>query len=59
MTDKAKVCGKAESEYLDKTFPHECKGTWYDITDMLTVCDVNDNCEECPKYGDDCDGDKR
>ena len=25
---------------------------------MITYCDVN-TCEECPRYGDDCDGDKR
>ncbi|MBQ1760866.1 MAG: hypothetical protein IIZ94_14440 [Prevotella sp.] len=26
---------------------------------MTTLCDVIDNCTECPRYGDDCDGDKR
>ena len=25
---------------------------------MITYCDVN-TCEDCPRYGDDCDGDKR
>lgn len=25
---------------------------------MTTLCDVIDNCTECPRYGDDCDGDK-
>ena len=25
---------------------------------MITYCDIN-TCEECPRYGDDCDGDKR
>lgn len=25
---------------------------------MTTYCDVN-TCEDCPRYGDDCDGDKR
>lgn len=29
------------------------------MTDRIKICDVVDNCEECPKYGDDCDGDKR
>lgn len=29
------------------------------MTDRIKQCDVVDNCEECPKYGDDCDGDKR
>lgn len=56
MTDKAKVCDKAESEYLDRTFPHEEKGTWYDLTEMLTQRDIVNSCEECPRYGDDCDG---
>lgn len=28
------------------------------MTDIVTYCDVN-TCEECPRYGDDCDGDKR
>ena len=26
---------------------------------MTTLCDVIDNCTECPRYADDCDGDKR
>ena len=56
MTDKAKVCDKIESEHLDKTFPHEEKGIWYDITEMLTYCDVIDSCEDCPRYAEDCDG---
>lgn len=25
---------------------------------MVKICDVVDGCEDCPKYGDDCDGDK-
>ena len=25
---------------------------------MVKICEVVDGCEECPKYGDDCDGDK-
>lgn len=28
------------------------------MTDIATYCDVN-TCEDCPRYGDDCDGDKR
>lgn len=24
--------------------------------DVVTVCEVVDSCEECPRYGDDCDG---
>lgn len=28
------------------------------MTDIVTYCDVN-TCEDCPRYGDDCDGDKR
>lgn len=27
--------------------------------DRIKQCDVVDCCEECPRYGDDCDGDKR
>lgn len=57
MTDRIRICDKAESEHLDKIFPHEEKGgTWYDITEMLTYCDANDSCEVCPRYADDCDG---
>ena len=26
------------------------------MTDRIKQCDVVDNCEECPRYGDDCDG---
>lgn len=24
--------------------------------EMITYCDVIDRCEDCPRYGDDCDG---
>ena len=23
---------------------------------MVKICEVVDGCEDCPKYGDDCDG---
>lgn len=26
--------------------------------DVVKICDVVNGCEDCPKYGDDCDGDK-
>lgn len=26
---------------------------------MVKICEVVDGCEDCPRYGDDCDGDKR
>lgn len=26
------------------------------MTDIVKVCDVVNGCEDCPKYGDDCDG---
>lgn len=29
------------------------------MTDIIKQCDVVDSCEECPRYGDDCDGDKK
>ena len=29
------------------------------MIDVIRFCDVIDNCTECPRYGDDCDGDKR
>ncbi len=29
------------------------------MTDIIKQCDVVDSCEDCPRYGDDCDGDKR
>jgi hypothetical protein len=28
------------------------------MTDRITQCDVVDCCEDCPRYADDCDGDK-
>ena len=28
----------------------------FDNDDIVTYCDVIDNCEECPRYGDNCDG---
>ena len=28
------------------------------MTDIVTYCDIN-TCEDCPRYCDDCDGDKR
>ena len=27
--------------------------------DRIKQCDVVDSCEDCPRYGDDCDGDKK
>ena len=29
------------------------------MTDIIKICDVVDSCEDCPRYADDCDGDKR
>ena len=29
------------------------------MTDRITYCDIVECCKECPRYGDDCDGDKR
>lgn len=26
------------------------------MTDIIKQCDVVDSCEDCPRYGDDCDG---
>lgn len=26
------------------------------MTDVVTICDVIDTCEDCLRYGDDCDG---
>lgn len=26
------------------------------MADIIKQCDVVDSCEECPRYGDDCDG---
>ena len=26
------------------------------LIDNITLCDINDNCTDCPRYGDDCDG---
>lgn len=29
------------------------------MIDRIRICDVIDNCEDCPKYGDDCDGEEK
>jgi hypothetical protein len=29
------------------------------MTDRIKQCDVVDSCEDCPRYGDDCDGNKK
>ena len=29
------------------------------MTDRIKQCDVVDNCEDCQRYGEDCDGDKK
>ena len=29
------------------------------LIDNITLCDINEDCTECPRYGDDCDGDKK
>ncbi len=26
------------------------------MTDIIKQCDIVDSCEDCPRYGDDCDG---
>ncbi len=26
------------------------------MTDIVRICDVVDGCEDCPHYGDDCNG---
>ena len=26
------------------------------MTDIIKQCDVVDSCVDCPRYGDDCDG---
>lgn len=26
------------------------------MTDVIKICEVVDGCEDCPRYGDDCDG---
>lgn len=26
------------------------------MSDVITYCDVIDDCTECPRYADDCDG---
>lgn len=27
-----------------------------DYDDIRTICDIMDNCKDCPRMGDDCDG---
>ena len=29
---------------------------WDDYDDIRSYCDIMDNCAECPRMGDDCDG---
>ena len=29
------------------------------MTDIITYCDVIAECEDCPIYGNDCDGERR
>ena len=29
------------------------------MTDRIKQCDIVDSCEECPRYGDDCDGEDK
>lgn len=29
------------------------------MTDIIKQCDIVDSCEDCPRYGDDCDGERR
>ncbi len=29
------------------------------MSDRITYCDIMESCKECPRYGKDCDGDKR
>ena len=26
------------------------------MTDIITYCDVIEDCKDCPRYADDCDG---
>ena len=26
------------------------------MSDNIKLCDIIDNCEDCPRYADDCDG---
>ena len=26
------------------------------MTDIIKICDVVNSCEDCPRYGDDCNG---
>ena len=26
------------------------------MSDNIKICDIIDNCEDCPRYADDCDG---
>lgn len=37
-------------------------GSWWGkerTMDRIKQCDIVDSCEECPRYGNDCDGDKK
>lgn len=29
------------------------------MTEIIKQCDVVESCEDCPRYGDDCDGEGR
>ena len=43
---------RAEEAWSD--YVSECRRA--EIHDRITYCDVNE-CEDCPRMGDDCDGD--
>jgi len=40
------VCPECRSEDID---------TYYDDDEVITYCEINE-CPDCPRYGDDCDG---
>lgn len=42
-------------KYGEQLYTHE--EVWgIGMTDRIKQCDIVDSCEECPRYGDDCDG---
>lgn len=48
-------------EHYDEYYGFDCDNydpyDPFENDDIVTYCDVISDCRECPKYGDDCDGD--
>lgn len=53
--DRTFLCCQEESWDLSKTEYPKVKPDGY-CYHAVKLCEMVDSCEECPRYGDDCDG---